>query len=631
MERKESEELRKIIEEGEKYEKFLDIKLRLAKGENDILKVGGKDRTYYLLKTDGIKLHPAGYFLPQNGEMRFGQLFYAFSMIEKEEKSEIYEDILPFVFEVTYNQEGKIVNTEVKNIKDLNYIELGDTVATFVKKTTGATNLPTQLPLEVVKKIIYNVNLSQNPKEELRKTFESLKEKLLQHIDQDEIIIDIALCWAIASYWYEVFGIIPILTLIGVSGSGKTKFATAICYISKKGLPIADPTDANISRVIDGFKPTLLIDDWDNVMRRKKEIVNSILKHVYKSTIIVPRMRQEKERFVVELFSPYAPLILTTAEPIEDSQLQRRIIELQCKKSQRKFPNIGDYNLYFLNLFKSEREKLYELMFLLLPTIYETFQSLDIDLPQPYLEIWTPILTIAKLLGDDIFSKIYEYAKRIIEEKEEEVYKEEKLILQAISLFFNQQNLEGKNVEVVEFTASELKENLMKIVVDELKEMDEIQFTKYYTPQRIGSILKRMGIKSLRRGKKRERKKTITREELEELCKKFGIELADKTDEADKYIEVQEEISNEKTQEKPEKNQNLKGVDDIYTHTNSSALSASSSYMFSPLERSIFTKCFYCNNLSYVKYKDNEGNYICDSCKNLLESQGEYFGVDEYE
>ncbi|MEM5832019.1 MAG: hypothetical protein QXT38_01785, partial [Candidatus Aenigmatarchaeota archaeon] len=150
-------------------------------------------------------------------------------------------------------------------------------------------------------------------------------------------------------------------------------------------------------------------------------------------------------------------------------------------------------------------------------------------------------------------------------------------------------------------------------------------------PQYIGLKLKAMGIKSLRRGKKRERKKTITREELEELSKKFGIELADKADEADKYIEVQEEVSNEKTQEKPEKNQNLKGVDDPHTHTNSSALSASSAYMFSPLERSIFTKCFYCNNLSYIKYRDNEGNYICDNCKNLLESQDEYFDVDEYE
>lgn len=638
MERKESE-VKEIIEEGKKYEKLLDLQMRIVVGDKSIIEVEGKDRIYYLLKTDGLKLHPAGYFLVENDKMRFGQLFYAFVKIQKE--NDVYDDIHPFVVEVTYKNK-EIEDVKINPLEDLSYIDLGETVATFEKKSRGVSSLPTQLPFEVVTKIFYRTNLIQNPLEELRKIYENLKEKIKKHIDQDDTIINIALCWSIATYWYEVFGVIPILSLIGVSGSGKTKFATAICYISKKGLPIADPTDTNITRVIDGFKPTLLIDDWDEVMRKKKEIANSILKHVYKSTITVPRLKQVKNSFVVELFSPYAPVILTTAEPIESPQLQRRMIELQCRKSERPFPNVGDYNPYFLSLYREEREKLYEIMFILTPIVFEKFHSLDINLQHPHSEIWSPVLTIAKLLGDDVFNEIYEYAKKITEEKEEEVYKEEKTFLQAISLFFKQQNLEGKNVEVVEFTASELKENLMKIVVDELKEMDEIQFTKYYTPQRIGSILKRMGIKSIRKGGKGERKKVVTRKEFNEFCKKFGVKLStgenitecidtDNSDNSDNTIHMPEKNNIEKTQEKPGKNGNLEQEKNPGVHIRLSDLSESSDTIFSLLKNSIYAECSYCRKLTYIKYKDRDGNYICDICKNLLENQDEYFDVDEYE
>ncbi|MEM5875297.1 MAG: hypothetical protein QXW01_00275 [Candidatus Aenigmatarchaeota archaeon] len=631
-----NEKIKEILEEGKKIkEEFLAEKGELG------LKIESKTATYILLKSDGLKLHHAGYFIPLTEQLRFGQLFYAFTRIKTKDKegNEIEDErILPFLIEARYN-ENKISDVEVKPLNEVEYIDLGETIAQIEKKTLGGSSLPTQLPLEIVEKIAKRKNLISDPLVELRNTYKILKEKLLQHIDQDENIVDIALCWSIATYWNEIFGVMPLLVLIGISGSGKTRFGTALSFIAKKGLGIADPTDANLSRVIDGFKPTLLMDDWDEVMRNKKIIAQSILKHVYKSTVAIPRLTQIGKRFVVDMFSPYAPVIITTSEPITEPQLQRRIIELQCRKTTRKFPNIYNYNLYFLSLFENERKKLYEIMFLLAPTVFSTFESLDIDIPAPYSEIWIPILTVAKLLGEDVYERVYSYARKTIEEKEEEVYREEKLILHAIGLLFKEKTtIEGKGVEVLEFAVSELREKLKTIVVDELREMEEKQFEKYFSIQRITLILQRLGIKIGKRTKKK-RKREISMQEYMEILKRLGFEPGDEGDAGDAIYactsgtEVSKNAPNSQIDAKFE-------TVKIDTHTYiASPSSPASPYplqvnqnpqieyiskmkdkneeaeLFLKLPDPISGICSYCGDKKVLTWITKDGHLMCDECR----------------
>jgi len=602
------------------------------------IKVETEKGTYIPLKSDGLKLHHAGYFIATE-PIRFGQLFYAFSLFKTKDKNgkEIEEKkIIPFILDVKY-KDGAIDSSDIIPLHELDFIDLGETIAQIEKKTISVYSISTGLPLEVVEKI-KNRQFSGNSLDELRAVYQKLKEKLKTHVEQKEVILDIGLCWSIATYWNEVFGVMPILELIGVSGSGKTRFATALCFIAKKGLGIADPTDSNITRIIDGFKPTLLIDDWDEVMRSQKRIAHSILKHVYKQGVLVPRMTQLGKRFFVDMFSPYAPVIITTCEPITEPQLQRRIIEIQCEKSTKQFQVITELNSYFYAYFKDERNKLYELMFVLLPKIFETFKTLEINLPPPYSEIWGPILTVAKLVGDDVFNRIYEYAKNFVIEKEEEVYKEERLILEAIARLFDKQmqvSIDGsKKIERLEFRVSEVWDIMKEIVVKERNELSEKEFETLFKKQKLGLILNRMGVKKgARKGSKGERTRFIDRSELEELCRKFGYNLTDNSDMSDKLggipypPETHENAG--KSGEKPGSEdvsacqkvvrvvRLVSGSDGSQNNQNEHNLSLANSnnkffLRLSDPHRGI---CSYCGEEKYLEWIDNEGYCLCDGCR----------------
>ncbi|MEM5871947.1 MAG: hypothetical protein QW051_03680 [Candidatus Aenigmatarchaeota archaeon] len=604
-------DLNEILEKGQKIREELLI-------EEKGLKVETKRATYLLIKSDGLKLHHAGYFISLGEELRFGQLFFAFSKVKtiNNEGDEIEEEkILPFLFEVVYKN-GNISSSEIRPLNEVDYIDLGETVAQIEKKTISHASLPTQIPLEVIEKIHTKKNTPSNPEDELRKVYVKLKEKLKTHIDQPEDVLDVALCWTLATYWSEVFGIMPLLELIGVSGSGKTKFGTALTFIAKKGLGIADPTDANLSRIIDGLKPTLLVDDWDEVMRKRKEIAQSILKHTYKSTVMIPRLTQFGKKFFIDLFSPYAPVIITTTEPITEPQLSRRIIELECKKSEKRFPNISNYVNYFLMTFKEERTILYELMFILIPKVFHIFESLDVDLPQPYAELWLPILTVAKILGVDVYSKVYEYAKSIIEEKQLEVYADERLALQAIDLLFKERvSIEGEKVELLEFTSSDVREKIKKILEDE-QEFDEKLFEKQFTPRKIANVLKRLGIKSCKRTNKK-RMRAITRKEFFDILNKLNLRdfvESDGSDGSDGTSTCVDGFATENTYQNAIKTSNFEAKENL-THADIPSLPSLPSPLFLRLENGYYSRCSYCGEMRVLEWMDHEGNCLCSKCK----------------
>ncbi|MEM5853039.1 MAG: hypothetical protein QW228_01510 [Candidatus Aenigmatarchaeota archaeon] len=653
--------LEEIKEEGKLIKQEL-----LVENEELGVKVETPKAIYYLTKSDGIKLHHAGYFIPTNESFKFGQLFYAFAIVKKKRKNaKRKEKILPFIFEVEY-KDGCIEKTEVRPLNELKYIDLGETIAQFERKTIGVSGLPTQLPLEVVEKITKKKDLPNDPVEELRNIYHVLKEKLKLHIEQDELLLDIGLCWALSTYWAEILGTIPLLVLIGVSGCGKSKFGTALCFISKKGMSIADPTDANLPRIIDGFKPTLLLDDWDEIMRRRREVIQSILKHVYKSGIKIPRLTPFRKVFLLDMFSIFTPVLITTTEPINEPQLQRRFIELKCERSTKKFPPIFNYDAYFFELFRPEREKMYLLMYLLAPQIFRMLQEIEINIPSPYSEIWLSILLIAKLIDEDLFKRIEEYALKTVEEKEEEVYKEEKLILQAINALFEERvSIERETVNFIEFTTNELKEKLKSIIVEDLKEMEEKEFLRKYTTQKLGLILKRLGIrKSGRTGKKRKRE--ITWEEFTTLSKKIGFEVSDKCDMCDMLSTCHREGDIEKIGENDSKSSDFERVDNCRQVENLSHLSHMShlpqsgdvvissdaekdtpcfpssnlvtrsnpekqekkvttgdyvttsekgGISFLRLPEGYYGKCSYCGENAFVEWIDSKGNHLCSNCR----------------
>lgn len=499
--------------------------------ETPVLTLKTDRATYELLKSDGITVSHAGWFLTTDEKISCGELFYAYTKIKKDKNE--FENIEPFALIFEYDENGNVASRSFKPLSELNVIELGKIIAKVNKKSVGESSLPTQIELETVAKL-----LNENPTVNLQELYARIKEKFLYYISfDDEIYADIVVLWTIATYFSDVFKVFPNLFILGSSGSGKTRLTKLIVFTSRRGWMIADPTDANLPRIIDGYRPTLGLDDFDIVMRKHFPVVLSLLKHVYKESIQIPRLEKvlKGNKFLLSLFSPYTPLVMNSTEPIAETQLITRYIRIDMSKSKRKFPR-SDPDVWYT---QKERQELYIARFLFAPKVFEIFSHIDTGLVGRDDEIWSPILTIAKLISDDLFEKVKEFAIKESKKKEEELYPEEKLIIEAI------EKLMGSE-EIVEFTAGQLLDVIHDILI-ERKETTEKAFEKEWNTRKLGKILERMHI-SKRHTK--ERLRYVDKSLLERLKETYDV--TDITDVNIAHIQENKSSKNEElSQNKP--------------------------------------------------------------------------------
>ena len=296
---------------------------------------------------------------------------------------------------------------------------------------------------------------------------------------------------------------------------------------------IADPSDSNYSRVVDSWRPTLCVDDFDEAMRKHRSIVMSLLKHSYKAGARVPRLTPLKSgAYRIELFSPFAPLAISAVEPLEKQQQLSRFIDVTLKKSKKPLAPSDPKP----DTFKEERAALYYLSFKLATQVRREFENLQIlELSGRAREIWCPLLILAKLIDPTLYAAIKTFAIRKVREQAERAYYSEKAAVLAIEQLFlrgKEGNLEGTSY--VEFTISEFKAEFKAVLCERWQDISQEEFERRWKSQQLGRLLSSMGIRSIRRGRTSARLRTITEEELEELRARYDV--ADNADNADNNI-----------------------------------------------------------------------------------------------
>mgnify|MGYP000138422935 CR=1 FL=1 len=514
------------------------------------IKVDDEEGEYLLLAPDGFKVSHTGFYLKYNDESIVSELFYAYTHVKKpryNKRGEVeiteYNMVIPYLLIFRYRNGG--IERVIKPVED-DELDLGDKIIRLKRKSLAENSLDTQMDLNTVK-LLYSLDLDKLKElGDLKSIYTNLINILMENIWlKNEIYYDLIALWIIGTYFNDVFRIYPVLFIYGSSGSGKTRLLSLIIAVSRRGFPLTDLKDSNIYRVIEGYRPTLGIDDFDKLIKRYRPVLISLLKHVYKDVISIPRLEKVRgDRFILGLFSMYAPTVITSVDKLEvdldeslGTQLETRYIEIEMIKSRRNFKNID-----FTKEYADVRSKLYIARFLYADKVYSTYYEVDTGLTGRDDELWRPILTIAKLISDGLYNKIKEYAITYSREKEEELYREEKTIINAIELLFQQNTLNNQRPPAVEFTVSDLLNNIRILLVEELHELNDKQFEKEWSVQRLGRILERMHIPKKRVGKERRRLRIVDQELLEELKLRYGYEYeADKTDKADNNTNVSRE------------------------------------------------------------------------------------------
>ncbi|MEM3736559.1 MAG: hypothetical protein QXJ75_00490 [Candidatus Bathyarchaeia archaeon] len=467
---------------------------------------------YRPLVNKGISAHPASLFHSGENGIIVGELTFARSEVEKTKKEDPIKTREITVYLFWCHHHNHELQLYFKSLSAVDAIPYGDKEIYLEKDNLVKDPIQTLIPLETVERVAASPE-EANKEAEFPAIFRQVKTELRRflNLEWDPRLYDLLACYIIATYFFDAFQTFPWLYFYGFQGCGKTRGALTVTYMARHGHMVTKPSDASIFRLCHAIKPTLCVDE--GLLGRSAW---SFARSTFKKGVKVPRVEKTpREEFVISLFDLYMPLVFaSTKKPTEAGGLnadEARAIFIHMERARDPIgrdPTPEDFaalrdRLYMLRLFKAK-------------CVVETSKNINVPFLGHEREIWTPIFTIANLVGKDVLSSLYKLANDLYASKFVELNVKEKTILDAIALLFKE-----TNEKIVCFTPSSLQAYI-KTVLIESGEYDELHFPKIWNVYLIGRLLSRMKLTPKR---DTARKYYITQPQFAKLEKQFGIEL----------------------------------------------------------------------------------------------------------
>jgi hypothetical protein len=477
---------------------------------------------------------------------------YAYARVRKEVKRGIVEveDVVPVMF-ISEFEGGKLISRKVSYPEKR--VEVFGRPVRVEVRSKAKTVLTTLMDVETGKKF-----LDDGVSKQFNELFNMVRDVVKQYVnmDWDLRLYDFVSTFIIATYFYDMFTAFPRVHINGPYGSGKTRLGLVIAYSSRHGFVIVDPSEASIYRSIEAYGPTIYVDEA--ILNERLERLLSV---GYKKGIQVPRVdKTSKEEFIINLFETYSPVIYGFTELPSERQLQRSIVVNMFRapdpNPEKRDPDPED--LRWL------REELYLARLTRANEVIETMKVVKDILSNGFVgrefELWYPILTIAKLCGDEVFNNVLSLAKEDVERRKSELWSEEKLVLTAIEELFKE-----SNSDEVTFMVSYLREKIKEILINE-GEFDEKVFEKLYSEKRLGIILSRLGIRRTKEGKGKNARwvRWVSKKQFIDLCLRYGYESEflsnEQVGKVGKVGNVSEEVEKTQTSSSPPMGESSSGV-----------------------------------------------------------------------
>jgi hypothetical protein len=299
---------------------------------------------------------------------------------------------------------------------------------------------------------------------------------------------------------------------LGISGAkrcGKSKFlkfAEMLAFNAIFSTNISTPT---LYRLIQSLRCTILMDEAEALSdaQRKTELKNILYAGYKKYGFVFRTGKTSKDQIVPERFEVFSPKIFVTYEGLEEI-LNDRSINIVMIRTQIK--EIADREIYEADpVWSNLRDKLY--IFALknwreIREIYRTLNPIE-EIHSRELELWKPILALAKFFGDNVYEEMKNLAIKKIKEKEmrEETETREIILLSVL-------------VEMV-------KEDGLYAIVD-IKEKVKELYGEEFSVDWIGKTLsQKFGFhESTRLSRKgRPTARRLTAKGITELAKRYGV------------------------------------------------------------------------------------------------------------
>lgn len=216
---------------------------------------------------------------------------------------------------------------------------------------------------------------------------------------------DVIAVWVIGTYFFPVFQTYPYLILSGPRGSGKTKVLDFLDCIAFNSVKFANTSVSALFRIIDANRCTVLIDEAETLRNgEESRDLGRILNAGYKSNANV--LRTNPESLTVEEFNTYSPKAIASINRVDRVLGSRGINVNMIKTGDRQKGNsiiIKEDDTW--GVLRDRLRVLYLDLAVKVDRVYRNDDEIN-QLSCRKNELWSPLLAISKVIGDDVFQKM---------------------------------------------------------------------------------------------------------------------------------------------------------------------------------------------------------------------------------
>lgn len=278
------------------------------------------------------------------------------------------------------------------------------------------SKLPNRYSLVVVPKWLH----MKAPEVSFKEVFEIIQQTYKKYIFCGDIWYDIHACWDIATYFYTLFNAFPYLELRGIKGSAKTKvMRVSRCFSFNPSKILTNPSESSLFRSVNDQRPTLYLDECErlfNVVKGKIEHDGrvEILNSGYDREGNVPRVEKIGNKFVTIHYATYCPKVLASINGLQGATEDRSIIHIMTRAPDDDIRGERDIDQDDPR-WREVRDKLFFLGLSRWMEVEKTaidIRETDLGIKKRNHQLWCPVLTIARLIDDDLYDNILSYAQK---------------------------------------------------------------------------------------------------------------------------------------------------------------------------------------------------------------------------
>lgn len=256
--------------------------------------------------------------------------------------------------------------------------------------------------------------------------------------------------WAIATYYYELMSMFPILLATGYKGSGKSQLVAAAIYQSYHGSEKIKPSPASTFRMIETCKPTVFLDNAEQLVQssgmseESRELSEMLAGGAY-AGYKVNRVEGQSGARKIEEYCVYSPKGITTIEGVTGSLESRSILfpmvstdrDIFSQHSKElKITPFDDYDVMAKQI-QQNRDDLYACRMRHWRQIKEKLHILknsDYGVLDRQWEVWLPIFAVLEVYAPDRIPKVRLFLEESAKLSKESLIDEDKeMAMQALA------------------------------------------------------------------------------------------------------------------------------------------------------------------------------------------------------